>query len=64
MAARRSCPSKIVTTLKTGDRVIVETAGGGGYGDPAKRDRALVEQDVADGKVTAVGAAAYGRSGA
>ena len=57
-------PSKMVTTLMKGDRVTVSTSGGGGYGDPAKRDRALVEQDVADGKVTAVGAAAYGRSGA
>ena len=30
-------PSKIVTRLMRGDRVIVETAGGAGYGDPAAR---------------------------
>ena len=44
--------SKTVTTLRTGDRVVVETPGGGGYGDPGKRDRKLVEEDVANGKVS------------
>jgi N-methylhydantoinase B/oxoprolinase/acetone carboxylase alpha subunit len=46
-------PSKIATVLHPGDRVVVETAGGGGYGDPARRERRLVEVDVADGKVSA-----------
>ena len=45
-------PSKIVTTLHAGERVVFETAGGGGYGDPAARDPAAVAADVADGKVT------------
>ena len=31
--------------LKTGDRVRVRTPGGGGYGDPDKRDQALTEED-------------------
>jgi N-methylhydantoinase B len=44
-------PSKIVTVLHPGDRVTVETAGGGGYGDPAARPPALVSADIADGKV-------------
>jgi N-methylhydantoinase B/oxoprolinase/acetone carboxylase alpha subunit len=44
-------PSKIVTMLHPGDRVTVETAGGGGYGDPTKRAAALVAADIADGKV-------------
>jgi N-methylhydantoinase B len=44
--------SKLVTTLRTGDRVVVETPGGGGYGDPGKRDRNLIEEDVANGKVS------------
>ena len=35
--------------LKAGDRVRVGTPGGGGYGDPKGRDRALVEHDVAMG---------------
>jgi len=32
--------------LKAGDRVRVGTPGGGGYGDPRRRDRALVRRDV------------------
>ena len=43
-------PSKIVTMLHSGDRVVVETAGGGGYGDPVRRDPSLVAADVADRK--------------
>ena len=35
--------------LKTGDVVREETAGGGGYGDPLKRDPELVRADVAEG---------------
>jgi len=31
--------------LKPGDRVRVRTPGGGGFGDPAERDPALVERD-------------------
>jgi N-methylhydantoinase B/oxoprolinase/acetone carboxylase alpha subunit len=43
--------SKIVTMLHPGDRVTVETAGGGGYGDPALRDGKLMAADIIDGKV-------------
>jgi len=32
--------------LKAGDRVQVNTPGGGGYGDPAKRDRNAVRRDI------------------
>lgn len=42
-------PSKGNTALRKGDRLIIETAGGGGYGSPAKRDRAAVGRDVAAG---------------
>jgi N-methylhydantoinase B len=52
-------PSKLVTTLRSGDRVVFETAGGGGYGDPAARDPEKVRADLADGKISAEGAAAY-----
>jgi N-methylhydantoinase B/oxoprolinase/acetone carboxylase alpha subunit len=41
-------PSKIVTRLMRGDRVIVKTAGGAGYGDPTTRDPSRVAADVAD----------------
>ena len=37
--------------LKRGERVCLETPGGGGYGDPGKRDPALRERDVALGYV-------------
>ena len=48
-----SIPSKIVTRLNKGDRVVVQTAGGAGHGDPANRDPAAIARDHADGKVTA-----------
>ncbi|MCB1491667.1 MAG: hydantoinase B/oxoprolinase family protein, partial [Rhodobiaceae bacterium] len=38
--------------LKTGDRVEVKTPGGGGYGDPAKRDRAAIARDLKRGYYT------------
>jgi N-methylhydantoinase B len=52
-------PSKIVTTLRAGDRVTMETAGGGGYGDPREREPARLEADLSDGKVSAAGAKLY-----
>jgi len=45
-------PSKLVTTLHAGDRVVLETAGGGGYGDPAQRDAQRLSDDIANGKVS------------
>jgi N-methylhydantoinase B len=38
--------------LKPGDIVSCRTPGGGGYGNPAERDPALVAEDVAQGRVT------------
>ncbi|MGE0573980.1 MAG: hydantoinase B/oxoprolinase family protein [Reyranella sp.] len=45
--------SKAMARLQRGDRVIVETAGGGGNGVPAARDAAALVLDLADGKVSA-----------
>ena len=45
-------PSKTTTTLAKGDRLIVETAGGGGYGDPRRRPAERVEADIRNGKVS------------
>jgi N-methylhydantoinase B len=39
--------------IRAGDRVEVMTPGGGGYGDPARRDPAAVARDVARGYYTA-----------
>jgi N-methylhydantoinase B len=38
--------------LKAGDRVLVGTPGGGGYGDPRQRDPDLVRRDVELGYYT------------
>lgn len=43
--------------LAPGDRVLVRTPGGGGYGSPAKRDPALVEEDVRLGRYSKADAA-------
>lgn len=43
--------------LQPGDRVRVRTPGGGGYGPPARRDPALVAEDVRLGRYTAEAAA-------
>jgi N-methylhydantoinase B len=40
-------------TLAAGETVRIETGGGGGYGDPAGRDPALVTADLRSGKVSA-----------
>jgi len=43
-------------TLQPGDRMTTFEAGGGGYGDPARRKRESVMSDLAAGYVTAEGA--------
>jgi N-methylhydantoinase B len=48
-----SLPSKVNFTLMKGDRLIIEIAGGGGYGDPQERDRAQVMSDLKEGLITA-----------
>ncbi len=45
-------PSMFSTTIDAGDVYVHRTAGGGGWGDPARRDPAAVREDVLDGKVT------------
>ncbi len=52
-------PSKLLTTLHAGDRVIVKLPGGGGYGDASGRARVEIEADLANGKISAPGAKAY-----
>ena len=53
-------PSKTLVRLEKGDRVEVNTAGGGGYGDPATRPEALRAADLAGGKVSKAGWVAAG----
>ena len=59
--AEEVIPSKRVTGLRRGDRVVLQTAGGGGFGAPEGRDPAALARDLADGKVSPEAAAAlYG----
>jgi N-methylhydantoinase B len=45
-------PSKRVFTLHQGERLYVDTPGGGGYGDALERDPEAVRQDVYDRRVS------------
>jgi N-methylhydantoinase B len=57
-------PQKGYTFLRHGQSVTIVTPGAGGYGDPRERDRALLERDIADGKVSAAEARRlYGHDG-
>ncbi|WP_416898103.1 MAG: hydantoinase B/oxoprolinase family protein [Minwuia sp.] len=49
--ARIELKSKVHMPLKKGDRLVVRTGGGAGYGDPAKRSAALRERDRLHGYI-------------
>lgn len=46
-----------LTQLKAGDVVTIDAPGGGGYGNPDERDPEMLAGDIADGYVSAAGAA-------
>lgn len=46
-----------LTQLKAGDVVTIDAPGGGGYGNPDARDPEMLAEDIADGYVSATGAA-------
>jgi N-methylhydantoinase B len=51
--ASLSLPSKVSGfALRAGDVVTIETSGGGGFGDPRRRDPARVARDISEGLVT------------
>jgi N-methylhydantoinase B/oxoprolinase/acetone carboxylase alpha subunit len=58
-------PSKFTNVeLHEGDEVLIESPGGGGYGDPHERDPERVREDVAQGFVSPESARAlYGWEG-
>ena len=41
-----------ITTLKQGDRLVLDSPGGGGFGPPAERAAAAEERDRRNGIVT------------
>jgi N-methylhydantoinase B len=43
--------------LRPGDVLSIRTPGGGGFGDPAERDKALVQQDLEEGRISESAAA-------
>jgi N-methylhydantoinase B len=53
-------PGKIANfPLATGDVVIMQSSGGGGWGDPTAREASSLADDLEDGYVTAGGVGAY-----
>ncbi len=53
---QKQYPSSFRETFQPGTRFRLQTAGGGGYGDPADRDRDALAQDISEGYVTAFAA--------
>ncbi len=47
-------PCKVSIRLRPGEKVTVRTPGGGGYGDPRRRPRKLILEDVENEKITPV----------
>ncbi|WP_373503746.1 hydantoinase B/oxoprolinase family protein [Aestuariivirga sp.] len=45
-------PDKGIHVIAKGDSLVLELPGGGGFGQPDKRDRTLLEADIAAGLVT------------
>ncbi len=65
LASGPSLRAKGRQLVPAGERLVVHTPGGGGLGDPARRDPARVERDVRYGLVSAEQAAdAYQQNGA
>lgn len=60
-SAREILPAKAMVQLNSGDVAVTLESGGGGYGDPVKRDPSLVHRDVVGGLVSGdVAARVYG----
>ncbi len=57
LASGRALETKSVHVVPPGDRLVLDLPGGGGMGDPARRERARIEADVAAGLVSDAGVA-------
>ena len=55
-AQEHATPSSGRYEMQAGERFLLQSAGGGGYGDPRERDAAALSRDIADGYVSADGA--------
>jgi N-methylhydantoinase B len=56
LASGGNLRAKGLQDIPADDRLVLETAGGGGLGDPAGRDRGLIAEDIACGLLTAAAA--------
>lgn len=45
-------PAKARAVIRDGQRIYITTPGAGGYGDPRLRDRAQVQQDLIEGRIS------------
>ncbi|MEM9432236.1 MAG: hydantoinase B/oxoprolinase family protein, partial [Pseudomonadota bacterium] len=59
LASGQTLRGKGFQLIPPGERLVVETPGGGGIGAPEERSRDRVADDIAAGLVTGAGAAAY-----
>jgi N-methylhydantoinase B len=50
-------PASARVEMLAGERFLLQSAGGGGYGDPRERDRAALARDIAEGYVSKQAAA-------
>jgi N-methylhydantoinase B len=55
-AQEHATPSSGRYEMQAGERFLLQSAGGGGYGDPRERDAAALSRDIAEGYVSADGA--------
>ena len=52
MSRKIRLPAKITVLLQKGDVIEIKTAGGGGYGRPASREKARVRDDIGNGIIS------------
>jgi N-methylhydantoinase B len=57
LGSGRVLETKSVHVVPAGDRIVLDLPGGGGMGDPSRRERARIEADVAAGLVSGDGVA-------
>ncbi|MGA2942924.1 MAG: hydantoinase B/oxoprolinase family protein [Xanthobacteraceae bacterium] len=55
-AEERETPASGKYELRAGERFLLQSAGGGGFGDPHKRDPAALDRDIVQGYVSAASA--------
>jgi N-methylhydantoinase B len=55
-AQEHATPSSGRYEMQAGERFLLQSAGGGGYGDPRERDAAVLSRDIAEGYLSAGGA--------